>query len=58
MLDVHRIKKSKQIVYPLGKYDNNYTLCLIPLKQKTRRNLRGHVQIVRNDNIIKDGEDG
>jgi hypothetical protein len=58
MLDIHRIKKSKQIVYPLGKHDNNYTLCLIPLPEKTRRGRRGHVQIIRNDNIIKDREDG
>ena len=58
MLDVHRIKKSKQIVYQLGKADNNHTLVLFPLKNKTKKGNYGAIQSVRNDNIIKDREDG
>ncbi len=56
MLDVHRIKKTKQIVYPMGKHDNNYTLCLIPFTKPTSRGKLGAVQVVRNDNIVKDRE--
>lgn len=56
MLDVHRIKKTKQIVYPMGKHDNNYTLCLFPFAKPTSKGKLGAVQIVRNENIVKDRE--
>lgn len=58
MLDVHRIKKTGQIIYPLGKHDNNYTLCLFPFKRETVNGKRAAIQIVRNENIVKDRENG
>ena len=58
MLDVWRIKKTKEIVYPMGKQDNNYTLCLFRHANKTLKGNYGNVRAVRNDNLIKDREDG
>ena len=56
MLSVTRIKKTKQIVYPVGKADANHTLCLFPLKKMTKKGHRGAVQSVRNDNLVSDKE--
>jgi hypothetical protein len=58
MLDVHRIKKTKQIVYPLGKADNNHTLVLFPLGFKSNAGNYGDIRKVRDENIVKDRENG
>lgn len=58
MLDIWRIKKTNEIVYPMGKQDNNYTLCLFKHETKTRRGNHGDIRAVRNDNLIKDRENG
>lgn len=56
MLDVWRIKKTREIVQPMGKHDNNYTLVLFQHKTRTNAGKYGHIGIVRNDNLIKDRE--
>ena len=58
MLEVHRIKKTKEIVFPIGKADNNHTLCLFRFKEKSRAGKYGVIQSVRDDNIVKDRENG
>jgi len=58
MLDVYRIKKTKQIVYPVGKEGNNHTLVLFPLNRRSNKGNWGTIQAVRNENIIKDRENG
>jgi len=58
MLDVHRIKKTKEIVYPVGKADNNHTLVLFRHKNQTKAGNWGHIQTVRDENIVKDRENG
>ena len=58
MLDVWRVKKTREIVYPMGKQDNNYTLCLFRHKTQTRAGNYGNVRAVRTDNLIKDRENG
>lgn len=55
MIDVTRIKKTKEIVWPMGKADSNHTLCLFKLKNP-KNGKRGVIQSVRNDNLIKDKE--
>lgn len=56
MLKVWRIKKTKQIVYPIGESPNKeYTLCLFPFGRESRRGHRGAVQSVRKDNLYEDG---
>jgi len=59
MLDVWRVKKTNQIVYPMGsvKDSNGYTLCLFPFTSKTNNGYRGVVQSVKNDNLKKDREE-
>lgn len=57
MLDVWRVKKTKQIVYPLGAAERNgYTLCLFPFKHVSRNGKRGDVRAVKSDNLVKDRE--
>jgi hypothetical protein len=56
MLEVTRVKKTRQIVYPMGKADSNHTLCLFPFKKKTKKGNWGVTQSVRNDNLITDRE--
>jgi hypothetical protein len=56
MLEVTRLKKTRQIVYPLEKVSSNYTLCLLPLKEKTKAGNLGVNQIIRNDNLVRDRE--
>lgn len=56
MLDVCRIKKTKQIVYPIGLNGPNYTLCLFPFSHVSKKNKRGVIQAVRNSNIVRDRE--
>lgn len=58
MLDVWRVKKTREIVYPMGKHDNNYTLCLFRHKTKTNAGNYGDLRAVRNDNLVKDRENG
>ena len=54
MLEVTRVKKTRQIVYPLSKAGFNHTLCLFPFKQKTKKGNWGVAQAVRNDNLVTD----
>jgi hypothetical protein len=56
MLDVWRVKKTKQIVYPIGTIDGKHTLCLFPFKTVSKNGKNGVVQPVRNDNLVKDRE--
>lgn len=59
MLDVWRIKKTREIVYPMGKADgNNHTLVLFQHKRQTKAGNYGNIRTVRNDNLIKDRENG
>jgi hypothetical protein len=58
MLDVWRVKKTGEIVYPLGKHDSNYTLCLFKNKNQTKAGNYGNVRAVRTNNLIKDRENG
>ena len=58
MLDVYRIKKTREIVYPLGKADNNHTLVLFRNKTKSNKGNWGNIRSVRDENIIKDRENG
>ena len=58
MLDVWRVKKTREIVYPMGKQDSNYTLCLFRHKNQTKAGNYGNVRAVRTDNLIKDRENG
>lgn len=55
-MDVTRIKKTKQIVYPLGAKDTQYTWVLFPLGHTSKKGNRADLRIVRNDNLIKDKE--
>ena len=65
MISVTRIKKTGQIVHPIGPAGSNHTLCLFPFTQTTtytngfkmRPAKRGAVQAVRNDNLKRDRED-
>ena len=56
MNDVTRIKKTKQIVYPISAKDNQYTWVLFPLGFLTKKGNMADVRIVRNDNLIRDKE--
>ena len=56
MLDVVRMKKTGQIVYPLGSAGANHTLVLLPFKTKSVQGNHGTVMSVRNDNLKKDRE--
>lgn len=58
MLDVWRVKKTKQIVYPIGAVADNsrYVLCLFPYKEKSKKGLLGVVQPVKTENLMKDRE--
>lgn len=56
MLDIVRVKKTGQIVYPIGSQDANYTLCLFPFKRPSHKGNWGVVQPVKNDNLKKDRE--
>ena len=56
MIDITRVKKTRQIVWPMGKAGNNHTLCLFPFGRTAKNSQRGHIQPVRNDNLIKDKE--
>ena len=58
MLDVHRIKKTREIVYPLGKADNNHTLVLFRNETKSKKGNWGSIRKVRDENIVKDRENG
>jgi len=58
MLEVHRIKKTKEIVFPIGKADNNHTLCLFKLKKKSHKGNYGVIKSIRDENIVKDRENG
>ena len=56
MLEVTRIKKTGQIVHPIGPQGSGYTLCLFPRDSKTRAGNMGVVQTVKNENLTKDRE--
>ena len=57
MLDVWRIKKTKEIVHPIGAAPKNgYILCLFPFKERSRRGKYGDLRSVKNENLVKDRE--
>lgn len=57
MLEVTRIKKTRQIVFPVGTSDRSgYTEVLFPFGRISKKGNRGVVQNVKNDNLIKDRE--
>jgi len=57
MLETFRVKKTKQIVYPIGPVGKGgHTLCLFPLGFTTRAGNRSVIQPVRNENLVKDRE--
>lgn len=57
MLEVTRIKKTRQIVYPVGTSDRSgYTEVLFPFGFISNKGNRGIVQSVKNSNLVKDRE--
>lgn len=55
MLDTWRVKKTGEIVYPMGATNNaGYTLVLFPFKSPSRKGNRGDLRSVRSDNLIQD----
>ena len=56
MENVTRIKKTRQIVYPVGKATSNHTWCLFPFGRVSNKGNQGVVQSVRNDNLVTDRE--
>lgn len=44
--------KSGQKVFPLHKSGNQWTLCLFPYEQTSKKGNRGIVQPVRDENLI------
>lgn len=52
METVTRIKKTGEIVRPIGSADSMHTYCLFSTPNARNRN--GVVQTVRNDNLIED----
>lgn len=57
MLDIWRIKKTNQIVYPISaKEGSNHTYCLFPYKEQSKKGNMGVIQPVRNENLRKDRE--
>jgi len=57
MLDVWRIKKTKQIVYPVGAaVKGGYTDVILPFDGVTRAGNRATILTVKNDNLMKDRE--
>lgn len=57
MLDTYRVKKTKQIVYPMSQGGKgSHTLCLFPFDFTSKKGARGVIQPVRNENLIKDRE--
>lgn len=54
MLTVTRIKSTNTVVYPLGASGPNHTFCLFTTGSKK---VRGVVQPVRNDKLVKDREE-
>ena len=56
MLEVTRIKKTRQIVYVIDKADSEHSLCLFPFKEKSKKGFLGVTQSVRNSNLVRDRE--
>ena len=56
MMEITRLKKTRQIVYPMGAAGSNHTLVLFPFSRNAKSGQRGHIQPVRNDNLITDRE--
>jgi len=56
MIDVTRVKKTGKIVYNMGKAGSNHTWCLFPFGHTSKSGNRGHIQPVRNENLITDRE--
>jgi len=56
MLEITRIKKTREIVYIIDKVDSEHTLCLFPFKEKSKKGFLGVAQSVRNSNLIRDRE--
>ena len=57
MLDVWRVKKTNQIVYPISSSEGSkHTMCLFPFAKESKSGMRGVVQPVRNENLKKDRE--
>lgn len=55
MLEIWRIKKTNEIVYPLS--DNGkHTLCIFPLKHKSRKGNYADQRMVNNNNLVKDND--
>lgn len=54
MLNVHRIKKTNQIVHVIGKADSGHSFVLFPFNRIAKSGDRGVVQSVRNDNLVED----
>lgn len=57
MLDkVTRVKKTREIVIPIGKADSMHTWCLFSLNEKSKKGNLADVRSVRNDNLKTDGD--
>jgi hypothetical protein len=57
MLDkVTRVKKTREIVIPIGKADSMHTWCLFSFGEKSKKGNLANVRSVRNDNLKTDGE--
>jgi hypothetical protein len=59
MLDVWRMKKTKQIVHPVGAGPKGgYTYVLFPYNKKTKKGNRAALRIVKDENLLRDRENG
>ena len=53
---VTRIKKTGEIVYPVGQADSMHTNCLFPFARISKKGKRGDIRPVKNDHLTRDGE--
>lgn len=57
MLDIWRLKKTKEIVYPISQGDKpGYINCLFTLDTKSKKGNLGDIRPVKESNISKDRE--
>lgn len=54
MLEVTRLKSTKEIVQPITSVSPGYTLCLFTFDKISKNGNRGHIQPVRNDKLQTD----
>jgi hypothetical protein len=53
---VTRIKKTGEIVYPVGQADSMHTYCLFKHPRRTKKGNLADIRPVKNDHLTRDGE--